>query len=176
MHQFKFWLSFGSVSFSPFPTQWMTPNFIQSSHKEYHWSQQVHTGQCKSNCSPREAIQTGCPADCQSDNCILLSQQIITTKTVITSHHIILLGWHSIKNSFSLSLTEDFWQMLPLAICNNSMVSLWMRISLWTKITTDQFRDFHPSGSSVVQSKFDCLLEWSNLIFSKCLLTLDCQI
>jgi len=104
--------------------------------------------------------------------CILSSKQIITRKTVITSHHIILLGQHSIKNSCSLSWTEDSWHILPLALRKKSMVSLWMRISLWTEITTDQSRDFHPSGSALVHSKCDCSLEWSNLIFSKCLLTL----
>lgn len=104
--------------------------------------------------------------------CIFLAKQIITRKTVITSHCRILLGQNSIKNSCSLSLREDFWHILPLAICKKSMVSLWMRISLGTEITIDQFRDFHPSGSTLVQSKFDCFLEWCNLIFSKCLLTL----
>lgn len=103
---------------------------------------------------------------------ILLSKQIISRKTVIISHQLILLGRHSIKNSCSQSLKEEFWHILLRAICKKSMVSLWMRISLWTENMIDQFRDFHPSGSTLVQSKSDCFLEWGNLIFSKCLLTL----
>lgn len=68
IYQFKFWLSFGPISFSPFPSHRMTPNFTQSSHKECHWSQPAQMRQCKSNHTAKEAIQNVCPADCWPEN------------------------------------------------------------------------------------------------------------